>query len=66
MPNGNSRPWRALALRANVHLAMARLLLDMALDEAQVPDDAATQLRSAQTETIAAQDLVREIAGGAA
>jgi hypothetical protein len=63
MPNGNSKPWRTLALRANVHLGTARLLLDQALEEAQMPETAAEQLRGAQNETIAAQDLVREIAG---
>jgi hypothetical protein len=34
MPNGNSKPWRLLALRANVHLGTARLLIDQALEEA--------------------------------
>ncbi len=65
MSTNSIKPWRTLALRANVHLAMARLLLDLALDEIQVPDEAATHLRSAQAETTAAQDLVRDIAGGA-
>jgi len=63
MPNGKCNAWRLLALRANVHLGTARLLIDLALDEAEVPAETAAHLRSVQTETIAAQDLVREIAG---
>jgi hypothetical protein len=67
MAEANSKPWRVLALRANVHLGAARLLLDEALEEAQrMPDATATQLRGAQAETVAAQDLVRHLAGGAA
>jgi hypothetical protein len=65
MPNGNSKPWRLAALRANVHLGTARMLLDLAIEESRVPPETAAHLRSAQAETIAAQDLVREIAGGA-
>ena len=44
----------------------ARLLLDEALEEAQrMPDATARQLLGAQAETVAAQDLVRQLAGGA-
>ena len=42
MANVNSKPWRMLALRANFHLATARLLLDLALD-GEPPDLAAGQ-----------------------
>jgi hypothetical protein len=63
MPNGNSKPWPLLALRANVHLGTARMLLDLCIEESQIPADTAAHLRSAQTECGAAQDLVREIAG---
>ena len=67
MAGANSKPWRVLALRANVHLGAARLLLDEALEEARrMPDATARQLLGAQAETIAAQDLVRQLAGGAA
>jgi hypothetical protein len=63
MPTGNSKPWRTLALRANVHLGTARLLLDLALD-GKPPEPLAGRLRSIEGEVHAAQDLVREIAGG--
>ena len=63
MSASNSKPWRLLALRANVHLGTARMLLDLCIEESQIPTDTAAHLRSVQTETIAAQDLVREIAG---
>ena len=67
MADSQSKPWRVLALRANVHLGAARLLLDEALDEAQrMPHATARQLLGAQAETVAAQDLVRQLAGGAA
>jgi hypothetical protein len=60
----STRPWRTLALRANVHLGAARLLLDLALEEAQkMPDSTARQLRGAQAETVAAQDMVRRLSG---
>jgi hypothetical protein len=64
MPIANStRPWRTLALRANIHLGAARMLLDQALEEAQkMPDATARQLRGAQAETVAAQGLVRQMA----
>jgi len=66
MADSQSKPWRLLALRANVHLGAARLLLDEALEEAQrMPDATARQLLGAQAETIAAQDLVRQLAGSA-
>jgi len=66
MADSQSKPWRLLALRANVHLGAARLLLDEALEEAQrMPDATARQLLGAQAETVAAQDLVRQLAGGA-
>jgi hypothetical protein len=60
----NSKPWRVLALRANVHLGAARLLLDLALEAAQrMPEATVRQLVGAQAETLAAQDLVRQLAG---
>jgi hypothetical protein len=63
MSTANStRPWRTLALRANVHLGAARLLLDLALD-GEPPESTARQLIGAQVETVAAQDLVRQLAG---
>ncbi len=66
MADSESKPWRVLALRANIHLGAARLLLDEALEEAQrMPDATARQLLGAQAETVAAQDLVRQLAGGA-
>jgi hypothetical protein len=66
MAEANSKPWRVLALRANVHLGAARLLLNEALEEAQkMPESTARQLIGAQAETVAAQDLVRQLAGGA-
>jgi hypothetical protein len=66
MADSQSKPWRVLALRANVHLGAARLLLDEALEEAQrMPDATARQLLGAQAETVAAQDLVRQLAGRA-
>lgn len=64
MPMNSIRPWRTLALRANVHLGAARLLLDLALEEAQkMPESTAQQLRGAAAETVAAQDIVRKLAG---
>ena len=63
MPNGNSKPWRLLALRANVHLGTARMLLDLCIEESQILTDTAAHLRSAKTELEAAQDAVRSIAG---
>jgi hypothetical protein len=60
--NGNSKAWRALAARALVHLGTARLLLDLALDEAP-PEPIAGRVRGIEGEVHAAQDLVREIAG---
>ena len=59
----STRHWRTLALRANIHLGAARLLLDEALEEAQrMPDATAKQLLGAQAETVAAQGLVRQMA----
>lgn len=63
MAEVNSKPWRVLALRANVHLGTARLLLDLALDAEEVPAQTAGQLRSIEGEVTAAQDLVRAVAG---
>jgi hypothetical protein len=60
----NSKLWRALALRASIHLGTARLLLDMILDDAP-EEPLAGKLRSIQGEVHATQDLVRELAGGA-
>ncbi|HWX81693.1 MAG TPA: hypothetical protein VNZ02_16445, partial [Steroidobacteraceae bacterium] len=62
MADINSKPWRVLALRANFHLATARLLLDLALD-GEPPEPAAARLRNVETEVTAAQSLVRSIAG---
>jgi hypothetical protein len=65
MTSINSNLWRTLAHRANIHLGAARMLIDEALAE-PLSNDTANRLRSAQSETTAAQSLVREIAGGAA
>ena len=64
MANANSKPWRALAARALVHLGTARLLLDLAID-GQPPEPLAGKLRSVEEEVHAAQDLMRDLAGGA-
>jgi hypothetical protein len=50
-----------LALRANVHLGNARLLIDLALD-GKPPEPLATHLRNVETEVVTAQDHVRSIA----
>ena len=57
MPNGNSKPWRALALQAVVHLGTARLLLDLILDDAP-EGPLAGKLRSIEGEVQATQDLL--------
>jgi hypothetical protein len=65
MSKANStRPWRALAARAAVHLGAARLLIDLALD-GEPPESTAQHLRGAQAETVSAQGLVREISSPA-
>jgi hypothetical protein len=62
MSTNSIRSWRALALKANVHLGTARILLDLALESAQqMPEATAQQLRGAAAETIAAQDFVRQL-----
>jgi hypothetical protein len=63
MASNSIKPWRVLALRANMHLATARLLLDLVLDQAPVPEEAASQVRTAKDECESAQSLVRQIAG---
>lgn len=60
MAANSIKPWRVLALRANVNLGTARLLLDCALDDAP-PEPLAGRLRSILTELSSAQDLVRQI-----
>jgi hypothetical protein len=64
MSGHNSKPWRALAARASIHLGTARLLLDAILDEAP-PEPTAGRVRSIEGEVHLAQDLVKEIVGGA-
>ena len=61
MANGNSKPWQLLALRANVHLGTARILIDLAL-EREPPAAFLGPLRSIQAEVLDAQDCVRSIA----
>jgi hypothetical protein len=61
MAEANSTPWRVLALRANVHLGAARILLDLALDRAP-PEPLAAQLRGLEGEVTTAQGIVRSIA----
>jgi hypothetical protein len=64
MADSNSRPtpWQVLALRANVHLGTARILIDLAL-EGDPPEAFLGPLRSIQIEVTDAQDCVRSIAG---
>ena len=60
MADSNSKPtpWQLLALRANVHLGTARILIDLAL-EGDPPAAFAGSLRSIQIEVTDAQDIVR-------
>jgi hypothetical protein len=62
MADVNSKPWQVLALRANIHLGTARILIDLAL-EGDVPAVFLGPLRSIQAEVLDAQDCVRSIAG---
>lgn len=64
MADANSKPmpWQVLALRANVSLGCARILIDLAI-EGNPPDRYLKPLRAIQTEVIEAQVCVREIAG---
>jgi hypothetical protein len=60
--NHRPKPWQLLALRANVHLGTARILIDLAL-EGDPPAAFLGALRSIQIEVTDAQDCVRSIAG---
>jgi hypothetical protein len=60
--NHKPKPWHVLALRANYHLGVARLLLGIALD-GDLAETAANQMRCIEEEVAAAQDCVRSIAG---
>jgi hypothetical protein len=67
MADSHSRTLRALAARAACQLGAARLLVDLALDlaiDGEADATAFSQLLGAQAAAIAAQDLMRQIAGG--
>jgi len=62
MADVNSKPWRALALRANYHVANARLLLDLALETKAVPEAVSTRLLEVADELRDAQGHLQSIA----
>jgi hypothetical protein len=64
MADANTKPWRVLALRANHHLGIARLLVGIALD-GEPAEAAAKQLHCIEEELSAAQSCVQSIMAAA-